>query len=100
MRFFGAKAICLVAIVAFVTPTLAQSARKDGAPSANSLPANPNAAQSSFAADTPGLLYQGVPAAIQQDEGAAGLRLELLRLGTTARLMQVVAHPDDVMAGC
>jgi LmbE family N-acetylglucosaminyl deacetylase len=49
--------------------------------------------------DPPGLLYQGVPAEISQDEGAAGLRLELLRLGTTARLMQVVAHPDDEDGG-
>jgi LmbE family N-acetylglucosaminyl deacetylase len=29
----------------------------------------------------------------------SGLRLELLRLGTTARLMQVVAHPDDEDGG-
>jgi LmbE family N-acetylglucosaminyl deacetylase len=50
-------------------------------------------------ADPPGLLYQGVPAEIPQDEGAAGLRWELLRLGTTARLMQVVAHPDDEDGG-
>ncbi len=49
--------------------------------------------------DPPGLLYQGVPAEIPQDEGAAGLRWELLRLGTTARLMQVVAHPDDEDGG-
>ena len=49
--------------------------------------------------DPPGLLYQGVPMLIPQDEGAAGLRLELLRLGTTARLMQVVAHPDDEDGG-
>ena len=49
--------------------------------------------------DPPGLLYQGVPAAIPQDEGAAGLHLELRRLGTTARLMQVVAHPDDEDGG-
>lgn len=47
----------------------------------------------------PGLLYQGVPAGLPQDEGLAGLRLELLRLGTTARLMQVVAHPDDEDGG-
>ncbi len=47
----------------------------------------------------PGLLYQGVPAGIPQDEGIAGVRLELLRLGTTARLMQVVAHPDDEDGG-
>ena len=49
--------------------------------------------------DPAGLLYQGVPLDIPQDEGAAGLRLELLRLGTTARLMQVVAHPDDEDGG-
>jgi LmbE family N-acetylglucosaminyl deacetylase len=50
-------------------------------------------------ADPPGLLYQGVPASIPQDEGLTGLRQELLRLGTTARLMQVVAHPDDEDGG-
>jgi len=50
-------------------------------------------------ADPPGLAYQGVPAEIPQDEGISGLRLELLRLGTTARLMQVVAHPDDEDGG-
>ncbi len=49
--------------------------------------------------DPPALLYQGVPAEIPQDQGMAGLRLELLRLGTTARLMQVVAHPDDEDGG-
>ena len=47
----------------------------------------------------PGLLYQGIPAPIPEDEGMAGLRLELLRLGTTGRLMQVVAHPDDEDGG-
>jgi LmbE family N-acetylglucosaminyl deacetylase len=49
--------------------------------------------------DPPGLLYQGVPADLPQDQGMAGLRLQLLRLGTTARLMQVVAHPDDEDGG-
>jgi LmbE family N-acetylglucosaminyl deacetylase len=80
-------------------PTLSQSTRKDGAPTVPSSPANSSALQSSLDADPPGLLYQGVPAEIPQDEGAAGLRLELLRLGTTARLMQVVAHPDDEDGG-
>ena len=90
-------------------PTLAQSARKDGVPTSNSpsagsfsatsSPANASAVQTSFDVDPPGLLYQGVPAPIPQDEGMAGLRLELLRLGTTARLMQVVAHPDDEDGG-
>ena len=50
-------------------------------------------------ADPPGLAYQGVPPEIPQDEGMAGLRLELLRLSTSVRLMQVVAHPDDEDGG-
>jgi LmbE family N-acetylglucosaminyl deacetylase len=49
--------------------------------------------------DRPGLLYQGVPADLPHDQGMVGLRLELKRLGTTARLMQVVAHPDDEDGG-
>jgi LmbE family N-acetylglucosaminyl deacetylase len=49
--------------------------------------------------DPPGLLYTGIPGDIPQDEGMTGLRLELKRLGTTARLMQVVAHPDDEDGG-
>jgi LmbE family N-acetylglucosaminyl deacetylase len=52
-----------------------------------------------ISADPPGLLYQAVPPEIPQDQGATGLRWELLRLGTTARLMQVVAHPDDEDGG-
>ena len=45
------------------------------------------------------LPYQGVPAKLPQDMGAAGLRLSLRRLSTTARLMQTVAHPDDEDGG-
>jgi LmbE family N-acetylglucosaminyl deacetylase len=95
MRFFGVKLVCVLVILALAspTPTLAQNARKDGAPASHSLSSD------SFDADPPGLLYQGVPAELAQDEGMAGLRLELLRLGTTARLMQVVAHPDDEDGG-
>lgn len=52
-----------------------------------------------LSADPPGLLYQGTPAGLAQDEGTAGLRLELRRLSTTGRLMQVVAHPDDEDGG-
>jgi LmbE family N-acetylglucosaminyl deacetylase len=71
-------------------------------------PAAPNSAAASSQtevmaehvnADPPGLLYQGVPAPIAQDQGTAGLRLQLLRLGTTGRLMQIVAHPDDEDGG-
>jgi LmbE family N-acetylglucosaminyl deacetylase len=98
MRFFGVRLVCVLVIIALASPnpTLAQNARKDGAPPVSSPPAK---SSFSFDADPPGLLYQGVPAAIPQDEGMAGLRLELLRLGTTARLMQVVAHPDDEDGG-
>ncbi len=78
-------------------PTLAQNARKDGAPAAH--PTTAKASVDQIDADPPGLLYQGVPAEIPQDQGMAGLRLELLRLGTTGRLMQVVAHPDDEDGG-
>jgi LmbE family N-acetylglucosaminyl deacetylase len=79
--------------LAAAIPSLAQNARKDGPPSMNA------SAQSSPNLDPPGLLYQGVPAEIPQDQGMAGLRLELLRLSTTARLMQTVAHPDDEDGG-
>jgi LmbE family N-acetylglucosaminyl deacetylase len=36
---------------------------------------------------------------LPQDTGAAGLKQTLVRLGTTARLMQDVAHPDDEDGG-
>jgi LmbE family N-acetylglucosaminyl deacetylase len=45
------------------------------------------------------LPYQGVPPDLPQDQGSMGLRLMLRRLGTTARLMQTVAHPDDEDGG-
>jgi LmbE family N-acetylglucosaminyl deacetylase len=62
-------------------------------------PSDSKSAPADILADPPGLLYQGVPTEIPQDEGMAGLRLELLRLSTTARLMQTVAHPDDEDGG-
>ena len=52
-----------------------------------------------LAANFPELPYQGTPPELPQDQGAAGLRLMLRRLGTTARLMQTVAHPDDEDGG-
>ena len=36
---------------------------------------------------------------LPQDQGTAGLQQELRRLNTTARLMMVVAHPDDEDGG-
>src|SRR5579863_7507776 len=47
----------------------------------------------------PQLPYQGTPAELPQDQGILGLRQTLRRLGTTARLMQTVAHPDDEDGG-
>ncbi len=49
--------------------------------------------------DFPQLPYQGSPPEIPQDRGVLGLRLILRKLGTTARLMQTVAHPDDEDGG-
>ncbi len=104
--------LVILLVLASQLPTLAQKARKNGAPSALVLLANSTNPSESPATsssqtppaqlinvDPPGLLYQGVPAELAQDQGMAGLRLELLRLGTTARLMQVVAHPDDEDGG-
>ena len=96
LHFSGFKLVCLLVSFALTAPAQA--------PSAASGIESPKHAASGAAiaerfAQPPGLLYQGVPADIPQDEGIAGLRLELLRLGTTARLMQVVAHPDDEDGG-
>jgi LmbE family N-acetylglucosaminyl deacetylase len=90
--------VCLLSLFALTVqmPILAQNARKNGAPS------HPTAAKTSadqINVDPPGLRYQGTPADLPQDQGMAGLRLELLRLSTTARLMQTVAHPDDEDGG-
>ena len=52
-----------------------------------------------LASDPPDLVYSGLPPTLPQDEGVVGLRQNLVRLGTTARLMQVVAHPDDEDGG-
>src|SRR5450755_4913621 len=98
MQFFRAQ-VCVLVLFALTaqSPTLAQKTRKDVAPSVNKA-----AAQSSvdhIDVYPPGLLYQGIPAELPEDQGMAGLRLELLRLSTTARLMQTVAHPDDEDGG-
>ena len=55
--------------------------------------------QQSLVTDFPQLPYQGSPPEIPQDRGVLGLRLMLRRLGTTAHLMQTVAHPDDEDGG-
>jgi LmbE family N-acetylglucosaminyl deacetylase len=104
LHSLGLKLTCfllLPALVATAQAPVANSPASRGAKSAAASHTSSNDSSSALEvqADPPGLLYQGVPPEIPQDEDAAGLRLELLRLGTTARLMQVVAHPDDEDGG-
>ncbi|HEY3617459.1 MAG TPA: PIG-L family deacetylase, partial [Candidatus Sulfotelmatobacter sp.] len=102
LRSFGRKFLCFFAILSLVATAQSPVANRPfrhPAQSAASSSAQHPSSNFEGQADPPGLLYQGVPAPIPQDQGAAGLRLELLRLGTTARLMQVVAHPDDEDGG-
>jgi len=95
LRFFGLTLICLLAIGALCAPAQAPSS----VPRPGTTPKSASVLDPASSADPPGLLYQGVPAEIPQDQGDAGLLLQLLRLKTTARLMQVVAHPDDEDGG-
>jgi LmbE family N-acetylglucosaminyl deacetylase len=90
---FAAALACLLAALLLAAQTKAPASDKQ-------LPASYAAAGSPGAlAEPPRFLYEGVPAQIPQDEGLAGLRLQLSRLASTARLMQVVAHPDDEDGG-
>lgn len=83
----------MVAIVALAQAPTERTA-SSGTKSSSSVPA-----EAQKVAEPPDLQYDGVPPQISQDQGITGLRVELLRLGTTARLMQVVAHPDDEDGG-
>ncbi|HEY4904437.1 MAG TPA: PIG-L family deacetylase, partial [Candidatus Sulfotelmatobacter sp.] len=86
-------------IISFLIPVQAQVVAHGGK-TANTLhSAHDSSADATLSADPPGLLYQGTPAALSQDQGNVGLQLELRRLATTGRLMQVVAHPDDEDGG-
>jgi len=97
------KFVCFLAVFCLATSAQTPVANRPGTPAAKSATSSSSAnhplSNLDAPADPPGLRYQGVPAALAQDQGAAGLQLELLRLGTTARLMQVVAHPDDEDGG-
>ena len=102
LHFLGVKFLCVLAILSVVATAQSPIAEKPASQAAKSAASSSSSNSSpnpDVLADPPGLLYQGVPAEIPQDEGMAGLHLELLRLGTTARLMQVVAHPDDEDGG-
>ena len=101
LHFFGMKFVCFLAVFSLLAsaqspPNKPVSRLAKPAPIFSSSHPSSNL---DVLADPPGLLYQGIPAEIPQDQGMAGLRLELLRLGTTARLMQAVAHPDDEDGG-
>jgi len=101
LRLFGVKAVCFLAIFSLLS-TAQSPATKPSVPATKPVSnahSDPPSSNLAVQTDPPGLLYQGVPAEIPQDQGIAGLRLELLRLSTTARLMQVVAHPDDEDGG-
>ncbi len=95
--------VCFLAIFSVVSVAQGPVANRPATPAAKSATSSSSAnhplSNLDALADPPRLLYQGVPAELPQDQGAAGLRLELLRLGTMARLMQVVAHPDDEDGG-
>ena len=105
IRFLGVKFICPLSILALTaiaqapipsnqkSPIPPKSGRSEG------LAAALSSNQGHIGADPPGLLYQGVPPEIPEDQGLTGLRWQLRRLGTTGRLMQVVAHPDDEDGG-
>lgn len=93
-HFPALAAVCCLLMLALAAPAQAPSASHE-----HETAAAPEENAAENLPDPPGFLYQGVPPAIPQDEGMAGLRLELLRLSTTARLMQVVAHPDDEDGG-
>jgi hypothetical protein len=97
----GAKIVCFLVIFSLLGGAQNPAAGPSTQPTKSTANSSPDNLSSNLAvqADPPGLLYQGVPAEIPQDQSIAGLRLELLRLSTTARLMQVVAHPDDEDGG-
>jgi len=96
-HFLGLKFACVLATLSLASAAQVPSSQSSTKPDGNAASSPASLAERN--AEPPGLLYQGVPAPIPQDEGLAGLRLELQRLGTTARLMQVVAHPDDEDGG-
>ena len=93
LRFLGVKFVCFLSI--FVLAATAQAPVREKQKSASQASSNGGRIN----ADPPGLLYQGVPPEIPEDQGITGLRWQLRRLGTTGRLMQVVAHPDDEDGG-
>ena len=93
--FQPSLALLLTAVV-ILAVALPGQGREDSAPVGNAAPASTSVRD---VTTFPQLPYQGSPPEIAQDEGMVGLRLMLKRLGTTAQLMQTVAHPDDEDGG-
>ncbi len=87
-----------ILILCLLAPTRAQTADQNATVKKLSGEKN-SAATAQLSAEPPGLLYQGTPPKLPQDEGTVGLQFELRKLETTGRLMQVVAHPDDEDGG-
>jgi len=72
-----------------------RGAENSAASASSQQTANREAAVTNF----PQLPYQGTSPELPQDQGVVGLQQTLRRLGTTAHLMQTVAHPDDEDGG-
>jgi LmbE family N-acetylglucosaminyl deacetylase len=91
----NSSAILLLGIPLLLAPAQQRAAEKSVRPSTSEQVRTLESAPTGFAQ----LPYQGTPPEPPQDRGILGLRLMLRRLGTTARLMQTVAHPDDEDGG-
>src|ERR1700720_4847716 len=92
-HFFQTSALQTCSMFLLIAPVLLlASPQRTGENSVHSVAAAEGKSEA-FATNFPQLPYQGSPAALPQDQGTPGLRLSLRRLGTTARMMQVVAHP-------
>ena len=104
IRHLIQTAIYLLAILTLLAAGPAQVAERSSAPH-SSAGVSARHSLSFQSAVTPSLnlsdetVYQPVAGELPQDQGTAGLRQMLLRLSTSARMMQVVAHPDDEDGG-
>ena len=99
-NFLRSRTACVSFLFLLTLPLLASSPQRPGETVATPATLAADAANrppdpTQFAL----LPYQGEPAELPQDQGALGLHDMLRRLGTTARLMQTVAHPDDEDGG-
>jgi hypothetical protein len=88
-----------ISCLAFTPVLLLSSPRQIEEDAASTAPVSTSENPVTAAATFPQLPYQGTPPELPQDKGLPGLRLMLRRLGTTAQLMQTVAHPDDEDGG-